>query len=180
MVSNGLYMRHRHAGACSGAFVLYCSKTRNKARCGWAELQVKSNNYRGELLGAVGFLLVIRAVLSDNTSKSLLRQRDDNIRAKAYSDCMGVISYGNDPEKNLPQDQVHVDLICLIRTLVRELSVSVDFIYVPGHQDDDIPRYLLTREQKLNADMDTLAKKTPRRAIRNSHYINSAFPCEPL
>ena len=93
---------------------------------------------------------------------------------------MGVISHGNDPEKNLPQDKVHVDLICLIRILFRELSVSVDFIYVPGHQDNDIPRYLLTQEQKLDVDMDTLAKKILRRAIRNNHYIDSAFPCEPL
>ena len=31
MVSGGSYMRHRHAGTCSGAFVLYCSKTRKKS-----------------------------------------------------------------------------------------------------------------------------------------------------
>ena len=35
MVSDGSYMRHKHAGACSGAFVLYYSKTRNKASCSW-------------------------------------------------------------------------------------------------------------------------------------------------
>ena len=80
----------------------------------------------------------------------------------------------------MPQDQGHVDLILLIRTLVCELSVLVDFIHVPGHQDDDIPRYLFTQEQKLNIDMNTLARKTLRRAIRNSHYIESAFPCEPF
>ena len=57
MVSDGSYMRHKHAGACSGAFVLYCSKTRNKASCSWAELQVKFDSYRGELLGAIGFYL---------------------------------------------------------------------------------------------------------------------------
>ena len=180
MVSNRSYLRHRHAGACSGAFVLYCSKTQKMARFGWAELQVKSNNYCTEILGAVGFLLVIRAVLSDKASKSLLRQRDDNIRAKTYSDCMGVISHGNNLKKNLQQNQVHVDLICLIRTLVCELAVFVYFIYVRRHQDNDIPQYLLTQEQKLNVDMDTLAKKTLRHAIRNSHYIDSDFPCEPL
>ena len=99
MVSNRSYMRHKHAGVCSGAFVPYCSKTRNKASCCWAELQVQSNSYRSKLLGAVDFLLVISAVLSDKTSEPLLRQRNDNIRAKAYSNCRGVISHGNDPEK---------------------------------------------------------------------------------
>ena len=57
----------------------------------------------------------------------------------------------------------------------------MDFIYVPGHQDKDIPRHLLTREQKLNVDMDTLAKWCLRRAIRNCcHFIDSTFPWEPL
>ena len=96
MVSNGLYTRDRHTGTCSRAFVLYCSKMRNKASCGWAEVQVKSNSYRGEFLGAVDFLLIISAVLLDETSKLLRRQHNDTTRAKAYSDCKGVISHGND------------------------------------------------------------------------------------
>ena len=54
----------------------------------------------------------------------------------------------------------------------------IDFIHVSGHQDKDIPRYLLTREQKLNVDMDTLATKPLRHVIRNGHYIGSTFPWE--
>ena len=94
-------MTNRHTGACSGTFVLYCSKLCRKASCGWAELQVKSNNYRGKLLGAVGFLLVIRTVLSDKLSKSLLLQSNDKLMEKAYSNDRGVILHGNNPEKNL-------------------------------------------------------------------------------
>ena len=56
----------------------------------------------------------------------------------------------------------------------------MDFIYVPGHQDKNIPRHLLTQEQKLNINMDTLAKWTLRRAFRNSRFIDSNFPWEPL
>ena len=146
MVSDGLYTRNRHTGACSGAFVLFSLHRRQKARCGWAEVQVKSNNYRRELLGAVGFLLVICVVLLDKKSKSFLLRNNGKPTAKSYRDYCGVIIHGNDPEKILPQDQAHLDLLCLIRTIVRELSVLVNFIHIPRHQDKDIPRHLLTRE----------------------------------
>ena len=59
VVSDGSYMRDKHRGACSGAFTLVCTKTGKKAACGWAELHKVSDNYRGELLGSIGFLLVI-------------------------------------------------------------------------------------------------------------------------
>ena len=104
MVSNKLYMRDRHAGACSGAFVLYCSTTWKKARYGSVKLQVKSDNYRGELLGVVGFLLVIRAVLSYKKCKSLLLWSNGKPTRKAYSDCCSVNIHRNDPEKNLLKD----------------------------------------------------------------------------
>ena len=38
LVSDGLYMQARHKGACSGAFVLHCSRTGRRVSCGWAEL----------------------------------------------------------------------------------------------------------------------------------------------
>ena len=83
--------------------------------------------------------------------------------------------------KNLPQDQAHVNLIYLIKALVCKLAVPVDFIYVPGHQDKDIPQHLLTQEQKVNVDMDTLTKWCLKRAIRNCHhFIDSTFPWEPF
>ena len=55
MVSNGSYMASKHIGACSGAFVLKCTRTKQKATCAWAEVQKVSDNYRGELLGTMAY-----------------------------------------------------------------------------------------------------------------------------
>ena len=80
----------------------------------------------------------------------------------------------------LKQGQAHVDLICVIRKLVDNLPVNVTFIHVPGHRDRHVPYELLTIEQQLNCNMDKLAKKVLKRAIKRNAFIISAFPLEPL
>ena len=91
-----------------------------------------------------------------------------------------MITHGNEIEKRLKQGQAHIDLICAIRKLVRDLPVKVTFIYVPGHRDKHVPYELLTIEQQLNCDMDRLAKKVLKRAIKKNAFIISAFSSEPL
>ena len=76
MVSNGSYMPNRHTGACSGAFVLKCTRTKQKVTCAWAEVQPVSDNYRGELLSAISFLSVVHDVLSNPSSKQFLSTAD--------------------------------------------------------------------------------------------------------
>ena len=119
-------------------------------------------------------------MLLDKKSKSLPIQSNGKPTAKAYNSCWGVIIHGNDPEKTLPQDQAQVNLVCLIKTIVCKLSLLVKLIHIPGHQDKDTPRRLLTKEQKLNVDMDTFAKRTLRYAILDEDYTKCTFPCEPF
>ena len=95
MVSDGSYMASRHVGACSGAFVLKCTCTSQKETCAWAEVQKVSDNYRGELLGAIGFLSIIHTILSHPSSKPFLVTADRVKRIKAWTDCNGVITHGN-------------------------------------------------------------------------------------
>ena len=83
MVSDGSYMASRHVGACSGAFVLKCTRTGQKATCAWAEVQKVSDNYRGELLGAIGFLSIIHIILSHPSSEPFLVTADKVKRIKA-------------------------------------------------------------------------------------------------
>ena len=158
MVSDGSYMAERHDGACSGAFVLHCSATKKRATCSWAELQPKSDNYRGELLGAIGFLSIIRAVLERPSVKSQIDAAEEAPTLKAWTDCKGVITHGNDPRKQLKQGQAHADLICVLHELVLALPIPTTFLYVSGHRNKHIPYRLLTLEQQLNVDMDKLAK----------------------
>ena len=103
MVSNSSYMASRHIGVCSSAFVLKCTRTKQKATCAWAEVQLVSDNYRGELLGAIGFLSIVHAVLSHPSSKQVLVTANKVKRVKAWTDCNGVITHGNDTKCQLKQ-----------------------------------------------------------------------------
>ena len=111
MVSDSSYMQDRHEGACFGAFVLHCSATERRATCSWAKLQARSDNYRGELLGSIGFSTIIREVLARPAVRRRLDATDDEPELRAWTDCKGVITHGNDPGRKLKQGQAHADLI---------------------------------------------------------------------
>ena len=76
IVSNGSYMRDKHVGACSCAFIFQCSATGKTTTCTWAELQHTSDNYRGKLLGAIGLLLSLNAILSDSSSLAIIGESE--------------------------------------------------------------------------------------------------------
>ena len=177
-VSDGSYMRDEHIGACSAGFTLKCRRTGKQATCSWAELQPVSDNYRGELLGAIGILSVLHAILSAPSSIEILRNLNTEVATRIWTDCNGVISHGNDPRRKLSQDQAHADLICILRQLVCDLPIRVKFKYVRGHMDDHVPYDRLTWTQKLNCDMDELAKEALLAAIKKGRYIRGKFPCE--
>ena len=171
-------MREKHVGACSAAFTLKCRKTGKQATCSWTEKQVVSDNYRGELLGAIGILSVLHIILSAPSSLEILRNSYTEVATRLWTDCDGVIKHGNDPTKKISQKQAHADLIFVLRELVKNLPVKTKFKYVRGHLDDHVPYRLLSFVEKLNVDMDKLAKRRLRRAIRRGNYIRSEFPFE--
>ena len=70
-VSDSSYMRDEHIGACSAGFTLKCRRMGLQATCSWAKLQPVSDNYCGELLGAIEILLDLHAILS--SSHEILR-----------------------------------------------------------------------------------------------------------
>ena len=105
MVSDCSYMANRHIGVGSGAFLLKYTCTKRKETCAWAEVQPVSDNYRGELLGAIGFLSIVHAVLSHPSSKQFLDTADKVKRVKAWTDCNGVITHGTTPSANSNKDR---------------------------------------------------------------------------
>ena len=66
----------------------------------------------------------------------------------------------------------------MICNIVDDLPVGVKFKHVQGHLDDHIPYRLLTPIQRLNCDMDKLAKKTLKRAIKHNSFMVSKFLLE--
>ena len=175
MISDGSYMEHRSRRHSSCGFRLVCRRTKKRAQCGWTDEHSRAGCYRGEILGAIGCLLLLKAGTSrlcarddvDFPTLPLLRYLCDN---------KGVVYHGNDPDRKFSVKQSHIDLLLLLRWLVRDLPIRIKFEYVQSHMDDAIPYQSLSFEQQHNVDMDNLAKDVLKRGIRTGNVINSLLP----
>ena len=94
-----------------------------------------ASNYRAELLGAIGYLLVMKAVIpnihSTNCDVTTLP------KCKAFCDNMGVINHGKQPKKPLSEKQVQADLLGHMKYLLRTLQARISFTHVYGHNKLD-------------------------------------------
>ena len=143
-------------------FHFQCAETGKIATCTWAELQHTLDNYRGKILGAIGLLSVLNAILTDPTSLAIIGESETELVATLWTDCKGVITHGNDPKQTLKHDQAHADLILAMQEMIKLLPIRARFKYVRGHLDEHIPRDLLTPIQRLNCNADKLAKRALR------------------
>ena len=98
-MSDGSYQRDVDPEVCSCAFTLRCRATKKKLECTWVERSPDASNYRGELLGALGYTLVMKAVCEEDRDFSV-----DPLtlpQGKAFCDNMGVVKHGRVPNKPL-------------------------------------------------------------------------------
>ena len=98
---DGSYMPESSKEASSGAFILYCKATGKEARGTFAEHSPESSNYRGELLGSLGPLLLILAAIKSNPQISPANIPPVDI----YCDNKGLLSHGNSPLSSLKAGQ---------------------------------------------------------------------------
>ena len=70
LVSDGSYQRKVDPQVCSCAFTAECKASGKKLVCTWVERSPSASNYRGEILGALGYLLVMKAVLDYESAQS--------------------------------------------------------------------------------------------------------------
>ena len=175
MVSDGSFMEHKSRRHSSCGFHLICRRSKKRVQCGWVDEHSLAGCYRGELLGAIGVLLLLKA----GTSRLIGRENVDlpSIPLLRYlCDNKGVDFHGNDPDRKLMEQQTHIDLLLLIRWLVRDSPLRIRFEYIESHMNDIIPYDDLSFEQKQNVDMDSLAKGVLKRGIRTGTVIDPVFP----
>ena len=58
-----------------------------------------ASNYRGEILGALGYTLVMKAVLEKDRERSI--NPTELLKGLAFCDNMGVTNHGHTPNKTL-------------------------------------------------------------------------------
>ncbi len=105
--------------------------------------------YRSELGGIYGIINTINELCTSNQ----ITQGSVTIAC----DCLSAISNLSKTYEPGP-GQPHHDLLSHIRYLIRSSPVSWTFRHVRGHQDDHSPYLQLDPWEKLNVDMDGLAK----------------------
>ena len=122
LVSDGLYQREVDPEVCLCAFCLVCTESFRRISSAWVERSSCASKYRGELLGALGYLLILKAVFLDNrdTMVGALTLPTSN----AYCDNMGVVKHGRLPLKPLSEKQVQSDILGHIKYLELALLTS--------------------------------------------------------
>ena len=100
VVSDGSYKSEKATDVCSCAFRLLCKRRKLKFQCTWAERLPEAGIYRGEILGALGYLIVLRVV----TTRVSFTARPRPV-VKGIADNMGVIRKARNPNAPLKMNQ---------------------------------------------------------------------------
>ena len=133
-----------------------------------------TSNYKEELFGALGYLLILKAVFPDD--------RDSMIDAStlptsnAYCDNMGVVKHGRLPMKPLSEKQVQSDILGHIKYLLRIFPARTHFTHVRAHMRRVLAFEDMTLQQILNEEMDIKAGETLVDAVRDGDFITTIFP----
>jgi hypothetical protein len=165
---------------CSGAFILHCTATGNEISGCFVDESIDSNNYRGELLGALGPLLILRAAFESNPSLASSPETIATIYQLLHCDNNGVVGHGNDQQGPLKQDQTQSDLIRLLKSYSRRLPFRTKWIHVKGHSDRYQAFSQLTLIEQLNVRCDAMAKKCLIDTIASRVFIVPTFPDEDI
>ena len=150
IVHDGSYMPYVTSKACSCGFVLYCSRTGNRAGGSFAEKARKLGCAAGSYM----------AVL-DTTLLSL----ESIPPVQAHCDNMGVVNHNCDLTGTLPEKQSQADMIRLCREYRGRIPFPVQYNHVDGHLDKLLRWNQLSEEQQQNCLMDIAAKSALLEAV---------------
>ena len=99
-VSDGSYKPEKAPDVCSCAFRLICKRTKRKFQCTWVERRSEASIYRGEILGTVGYLIVLK-VVATRSSSALIQ----GSTVQGIADNKGVITNSSDQSDATSEDE---------------------------------------------------------------------------
>jgi len=175
VVSDGSYKSEKATDVCSCAFRLLCKRRKLKFQCTWVERLPEAGIYRGEILGAVGYLIVLRVV----TTRASFAARP-RPAVKGIADNTGVIKRARNAHAPLKMNQPQSDVLRLMTFIIRDLPICIAYTHVHSHLDDHVSYELLPFDFQQNADMDAMAQSALDEAIESRNFIASQFPFEPF
>ena len=165
------YMEKLDPGRCSAAFVLRYKLTGKTAKGTVVDKGRHADNCRGELLGAMYVLLLLKAATAAPREYR---------RCKDFCDNEGVIFHCNKPEERVKLGQCSDDLVRICKELLKGLPMKVYFGYVRGHADRQTPFEHLTLAQQLNIIADKLAQDSLVLSLETERHIDGSFPFETI
>ena len=171
---DGSYMPEDSVDLCSAGVVIYCRDSKNWLRLSLSECSHYASNYRGELLGAVLSLLILRA------ASSSLPLPSSQLVTTLFCDNRGVISHCNSSLVSLSEKQTQADLIRLAKHLSATNPSRTTWRWVEGHAVERKGWDNCSLSERLNAHADRLAKDSLLRAISGGHIMEGDFPLEPV
>jgi hypothetical protein len=151
---------------------MYCKISRCWLKLSIAEKSDTASNYRGELLGAVMTLLILRVAMASENSATRVQQ-------VMLCNNHGVISHGNSPLKSLPEKQKQADLIRLTKLLSSTNKFQPKWEWVEGHAVERKGWCNSTLAERLNHQADILVKNSLVSAIAGGLLMEGDFPFEP-
>jgi hypothetical protein len=167
---DGSYMSTDSTTLCSAGVVVLCTATKQLLKASLAEQSLCASNYRGELLGALMSLLILKAASSQLplTTTTVFLHWDNR----------GVNSHGNSKLHSLPEKQRQADLIHYIKHISQTMQVQVKWELVEEHAVEQKGQHWSTIPERLNDQADKLAKAALLLAISGGNAYEGDYPFE--
>ena len=151
-MTDGSYNRPLRKDPSSAGWLVY-SQQRKKIvlKSSFSEVSSGASSYRGKLLG----LLAIHAfIIAVETYYTL----DKGPRGKVACDNLEGLKKARDRRKKVPPRASNADILRALRTAHHQITGSLTYEHVYGHQDQRKRWSQLTLVEKLNCNCDSLAK----------------------
>ena len=169
---DGSFMPEQSSDMCSAGTIIYCRHTSQWLKVSIVERSTAASNYRGELLGAIMALYVVRAATVGESVPQPCIQ--------FYCDNKGVLSHGNAPRSSLPEKQQQADLIRILKHLSTTSIAPIQWVWVEGHAVELKGWQNCTLFERLNHQADMLAKSALIAGINGDTPMDGDFPLEPI
>jgi hypothetical protein len=116
IVHDGSFMPDHDNTRCSAAVTFLCKESKKMATVTYCETtdSLTASNYRGKLIGAVMSTSLL-LILSKYTQLGACTS------CNIYCDNLGVVMHDNNYTRSLPEKQVQLDLLCLLRRNISKL-----------------------------------------------------------